>query len=105
MTFEREGKYRASFLMRGYTYKSVSGEKEEYTNKANNKKSPFRSQYLWEDLLGNASVFGKGLNIVWVDNAEFKKVNIASSARVNVNKISGENGDRMWHFTNLDMIK
>ena len=44
-------------------------------------------------------------NIVWVDNAEFKKVNIASSARVNVNKISGENGDRMWHFTNLDMIK
>lgn len=105
MTFEREGKYRASFLMRGYTYKSVSGEKEEYTNKTNNKKSPFRSQYLWEDLLGNASVFGRGLNIVWVDNAEFKKVNIASSARVNVNKISGENGDRMWHFINLDMIK
>lgn len=105
MTFEREGKYRASFLMRGYTYKSISGKEKDYTNKVNDNNNPFRPQYLWEDLFGNASVFGKGLNITWMDNDDFKKVNIISSARVNVNKISGENGDRMWHFTNLDMMK
>lgn len=64
MTFEREGKYRASFLIRGYTYKSLIDE-EIYTNKVNSKNMPkFKPQYLWEDLFGNASVFGQGLSII-----------------------------------------
>lgn len=38
MTFEREGKYRASFLIRGYTYKSlVNNDEKTFTNKASQK--------------------------------------------------------------------
>lgn len=104
MTFEREGKYRASFLIRGYTYKSLIDE-EIYTNKVNSKNMPqFKPQYLWEDLFGNASVFGQGLSIIWVDNEEYKKVRILSSTRINVHKIENEPTDRMWRFTNLNAL-
>lgn len=108
MTFEREGKYRASFLIRGYTYKSlVNNDEKTFTNKASQKLKEgeidkFKPQYLWEDLFGNASIFGKGLSIVWMDNEDFNKVRIMSSARINVKKIKGEATDRMWRFTNLD---
>lgn len=108
MTFEREGKYRASFLIRGYTYKSlVNNDEKTFTNKASQKLKEgeidkFKPQYLWEDLFGNASIFGKGLSIVWMDNEDFNKVRIMSSARINVKRIEGEATDRMWRFTNLD---
>ena len=108
MTFEREGKYRASFLIRGYNYKSlVNNDEKTFTNKASQKLKEgeidkFKPQYLWEDLFGNASIFGKGLSIVWMDNEDFNKVRIMSSARINVKKIKGEATDRMWRFTNLD---
>ena len=59
----------------------------------------FKPQYLWEDLFGNASIFGKGLSIVWMDNEDFNKVRIMFSARINVKKIEGEATDRMWRFT------
>ena len=102
MTFEREGKYRASF------YKSlVNNDEKTFTNKASQKLKEgeidkFKPQYLWEDLFGNASIFEKGLSIVWMDNEDFNKVRIMSSARINVKKIKGEATDRMWRFTNLD---
>ena len=108
MTFEREGKYRASFLIRGHTYKSlVNNDEKTFTNKASQKLKEgeidkFKPQYLWEDLFGNASIFEKGLSIVWMDNEDFNKVRIMSSARINVKKIKGEATDRMWRFTNLD---
>jgi len=108
MTFEREGKYRASFLIRGYTYKSlVNDDEKTYTNKASQKLKEgeidkFKPQYLWEDLFGNASIFENGLSIVWKDNENYKEVRIKSSARINVPKIEGEETDRMWRFTNLD---
>ena len=108
MTFEREGKYRASFLIRGYTYKSlVNNDEKTFTNKASQKLKEgeidkFKPQYLWEDLFGNASIFEKGLSIIWMDNEDFNKVRIMSSARINVKKIKGEATDRMWRFTNLD---
>lgn len=103
MTFEREGKYRASFLIRGYTYKSLIDE-ETYTNRdLKEKTNGFKPQYLWEDLFGNASIFGKGLSIIWIDNDDYKKVNIKSSERINVHKIEGEQTNRMWRFTNLDV--
>ena len=108
MTFEREGKYRASFLIRGYIYKSlVNNDEKTFTNKASQKLKEgeidkFKPQYLWEDLFGNASIFEKGLSIVWMDNEDFNKVRIMSSARINVKKIKGEATDRMWRFTNLD---
>lgn len=108
MTFECEGKYRASFLIRGYTYKSlVDADEETFTNKAAQKLKEgeidkFKPQYLWEDLFGNASIFGKGLSIVWMDNDDYNEVRIKSSARVNIRKIDGEETDRMWRFTNLD---
>ena len=74
MTFEREGKYRASFLIRGYTYKSLV-DGEVYTNRDISKKAiVFKPQYLWEDLFGNATLFKQGLSIIWVDNDEFNKV-------------------------------
>lgn len=38
ITFEREGKYRASFLIRGYTYKSLIND-EVYTNIENYQKT------------------------------------------------------------------
>lgn len=70
MTFEREGKYRASFLIRGYTYKSLV-DGEVYTNRDISKKAiVFKPQYLWEDLFGNATLFKQGLSIIWVDNDE-----------------------------------
>lgn len=104
MTFEREGKYRASFLIRGYTYKSLV-DGEVYTNRDISKKAiVFKPQYLWEDLFGNATLFKQGLSIIWVDNDEFNKVRIKSSARINVHKIEGEETDRMWCFTNLDAM-
>lgn len=104
MTFEREGKYRASFLIRGYTYKSLVDGKV-YTNRDISKKAiVFKPQYLWEDLFGNATLFKQGLSIIWVDNDEFNKVRIKSSARINVHKIEGEETDRMWRFTNLDAM-
>ena len=104
MTFEREGKYRASFLIRGYTYKSLV-DGEVYTNRDISKKAiVFKPQYLWEDLFGNATLFKQGLSIIWVDNDEFNKVRIKSSARINVHKIEGEETDRMWRFTNLDAL-
>ena len=62
----------------------------------------FKPQYLWEDLFGNASIFEKGLSIVWVDNEDYNKVRIKSSARINVPIIEGEETDRMWRYTNLD---
>lgn len=108
MTFEREGKYRASFLIRGYTYKSLLNDNEDtFTNKTSKELKEgeidkFKPQYLWEDLFGNASIFGKGLSIVWVDNDDYNEVDIKSSARINVRKIEGEETDRMWRFTNLD---
>ena len=90
MTFEREGKYRASFLIRGYTYKSLV-DGEVYMNRDISKKAiVFKPQYLWEDLFGNATLFKQGLSIIWVDNDEFNKVRIKSSARINVHKIEGE---------------
>ena len=104
MTFEREGKYRASFLIRGYTYKSLV-DGEVYTNRDISKKAiVFKPQYLWEDLFGNATLFKQCLSIIWVDNDEFNKVRIKSSARINVHKIEGEETDRMWRFTNLDAM-
>ena len=104
MTFEREGKYRASFLIRGYTYKSLV-DGEVYTNRDISKKAiVFKPQYLWKDLFGNATLFKQGLSIIWVDNDEFNKVRIKSSARINVHKIEGEETDRMWRFTNLDAM-
>lgn len=104
MTFEREGKYRVSFLIRGYTYKSLV-DGEVYTNRDISKKAiVFKPQYLWEDLFGNATLFKQGLSIIWVDNDEFNKVRIKSSARINVHKIEGEETDRMWRFTNLDAM-
>ena len=39
-----------------------------------------------------------------LDNDEFNKVRIKSSARINVHKIEGEETDRMWRFTNLDAM-
>ena len=108
MCFERKGKYRASFLIRGYTYKSlVDDDEKPFTNKASRNLKEgeidkFKPQYLWEDLFGNASIFGSGLSIIWVDNDDFNEVHIKSSARINVRKIDGEETDRMWRFTNLD---
>ena len=108
MTFEREGKYRASFLIRGYTYKSLINDNEKpFTNKASGhlkegEINKFKPQYLWEDLFGNATVFGKGLSVIWVDNDEFREVNIQTSARVNVKLIKDEPIERPWRFTNLD---
>lgn len=108
MTFEREGKYRASFLIRGYMYKSLlNNDEKTFTNKSLQKLKEgeidkFRPQYLWEDLFGNASIFGNGLSIVWADNDNYKEVRIKSSARINIHKIEGEETDRMWRFTNLD---
>lgn len=102
MTFEREGKYRASFLIRGYMYKSLI-DKETYINKDNSQSNThFKPQYLWEDLFGNASIFGNGLSIVWIDNEDYNEVHIKSSTRINVKKIKGEETDRLWRFTNLD---
>ncbi len=102
VTFEREGKYRASFLIRGYKYKSLV-DGETYINRDSQKRpTGFKPQYLWEDMFGNASVFGKGLSIVWVDNEDYKEVRMQSSARINVRKIDGEDTDRMWRFTNLE---
>jgi hypothetical protein len=104
MTFEREGKYRASFLIRGYTYKSLI-DNENFINRSHSKSQPdFKPQYLWEDLFGNASVFGQGLSVIWIDNEEYKTVRILSSARINIHKIEGETTDRMWRFTNLDAL-
>ena len=37
-----------------------------------------------------------------MDNEDFNKVRIMSSARINVKNIKGEATDRMWRFTNLD---
>lgn len=108
MTFEREGKYRASFLIRGYTYKSlVKDDEKTYTNKASQKLKEgeidkFKPQYLWEDLFGNTSIFENGLSSVWKDNENYNEVHIKSSARINVPIIEGEETDRMWRFTNLD---
>lgn len=103
MTFEREGKYRASFLMRGYTYQPLIHKEESYTNRDLPKNpTAFKPQYLWEDLFGNASTFKNGLSIIWVDNEDYKDVRIQSSARINIRKIKGEETDRMWRFTNLD---
>ena len=82
MTFEREGKYRASFLIRGYTYKSLV-DGEVYTNRDISKKAiVFKPQYLWEDLFGNATLFKQGLSIIWVDNDEF---NLKSASNLNGN--------------------
>lgn len=55
-----------------------------------------------EDLFGNATIFGKGLSIVWVDNDNYKEVNIHSSERININIVEGEPVRRPWRFTNLD---
>ena len=101
MTFEREGKYRASFLIRGYTYKSILGEGETYTNSDGKIPDSYKPQYLWEDLLGNAPLLGEGLSIMWIDDEEFKEVRMKSSPRVNIHKIEGEAEHRMWRFTKL----
>lgn len=83
-------------------YKSLI-DKETYINKDNSQSNThFKPQYLWEDLFGNASIFGNGLSIVWIDNEDYNEVHIKSSTRINVKKIKGEETDRLWRFTNLD---
>ena len=37
-----------------------------------------------------------------MDNEDYNKVRIKSSARINVPIIEGEETDRMWRYTNLD---
>lgn len=103
ITFEKEEKYRASFLIRGYIYKSLVENEDPYINR-DKKSTAFKPQYLWEDLFGNASILDKGLSITWVDNTDYKKIKMKSSPRVNIHKIEGEAEDRMWRFTNLDAI-
>lgn len=106
VTFEREGKYRASFLIRGYMYKSIiEGEEETFVNRDDKDPMPFKPQYLWDDLFGNASVLDKGLSVCWVDNEDYKEVRMKSAPRIRVDIVKGETEDRLWRFTNLDMAE
>ena len=106
MTFEREGKYRASFLIRGYMYKSIiEGEEETFVNRDDKDPMAFKPQYLWDDLFGNASVLDKGLSVCWVDNEDYKEVRMKSAPRIRVDIVKGETEDRLWRFTKLDMAE
>lgn len=105
VTFEREGQYRASFLIRGYEYKSIAGDEETYINNDKKDHLKFKPQYLWEDLFGNASVLENGLSMVWVDNDDYHEVRVDQHARVGIHIVEGETNDRLWSFTNMDLAE
>lgn len=105
VTFEREGQYRASFLIRGYKYKPIAGGEKPYVNRYKKAPLKFKPQYLWEDLFGNASVLENGLSMVWVDNDDYHEVNIKSAPRLRVHIVEGETKDRLWRFTNMDLAE
>lgn len=99
VTFEKnEGslKYRASFLIRGYKYISLTN-KETYVNYDG--KSGYHSRYIWDDLFGNASFLGNGLSIIWVNSLSAFSGNIIESKRVNIQAYNTKEGDRPWRFS------
>ena len=100
VTFEREGAYRASFLIRIYKI----GE--------NIIKTP---SYLCEDLIGyTGCIMGDGPRILWVDDQYDNSIGVTKHARVNVraydkkgNPLFNEQGDkqydmRLWRFSKIE---
>lgn len=102
VTFEREGSYRASFLIRKYRI-----GKEIFKNPT----------YLREDLIGyTGCILGDGPHISWIDDEYDKTLVLLSDSRINVRAydvkgkpLSNEHGEalydlRPWRFSRPDNL-
>ena len=84
VTFEKEGKYRASFLIREYDVYSL---KDGVWLKD---KSEARSTYIYEDILMRLSVFN-GISIRWVSEQSECEYGVTTTERKNVASYHKEN--------------
>lgn len=90
VTFENEDKqYRASFLIRAYR------------NGTDHKKETHPT-YLREEMFGEASFSGKGLNIVWIDDPEANVKEPIIKHRVNLNGKNKEADKKEWRFVKAE---
>ena len=90
-TFENEEEeYRASFLIRAY--KSSPNDTVE--------KHP---TYFWEEMFGENTIAGGGLNIVWVDETAPKYHGVTQDTRVNLNRKNAIKDPMPWRFTRNDI--
>ena len=90
VTFENEDKqYRASFLIRAYR------------NGTDHKKETHPT-YLREEMFGEASFSGKGLNIVWIDAPEADSKEPIIKRRVNLNGKNKETDKKEWRFVKAE---
>lgn len=93
LTFENEEKkFRASFLIRAYTYKYYNPDVEGSSEKPT---------HLWEDMFGYHSICGEGLAIKWIDAPVCTIAEMEKDARINLNtdvdkKIVKDN--KPWRF-------
>ena len=84
VTFEKEGEYRASFLIREYDVYSL---KNGVWFKD---KSEARSTYIYEDMLMRLSVFD-GISICWVSEQSECEYGVTTTERKNVASYHKEN--------------
>lgn len=93
VSFENKQKrFRASFLIRGYQTYEVEAEVPSYDNKAET--SNGRPQDVWYDLFGGANMLLENrISIEWEDY-QYKETEIEKATRINVKKHS----ERLWRY-------
>ena len=90
-TFENEEEeYRASFLIRAYK-SSLNDTIEKHPT------------YLWEEMFGENTIAGGGLNIVWVDETAPKYHGVTQDTRVNLNRKNAIKDPMPWRFIRNDI--
>ena len=98
VTFEKEGKYRASFLIREYDVYSL---KDGVWLKD---KSEARSTYIYEDMLMRLSVFN-GISIRWVSEQSECEYGVTTTERKNVASYHKEENKYVKDGINNDEYK
>lgn len=90
VTFENEEKeYRASFLIRAYRNNT-------------DKKKETHPTYLREEMFGEASFSGNGLNIIWVDEATDRIKEPITETRFRLNGKNKKPDTKKWRYIKVD---
>lgn len=85
VTFENQKQeYRASFLIRSY--------------RKNNEAIETHPTYLWDELFGEATFSGSGLNVIWVDDESNEPKDVCTCRRLNLFDEKKKPDLKPWRF-------